>query len=209
MQKRDLVVSMVRATKIALHEAGYADMKTVSVKIRIHRDLRETVDFIRAVEDAGVDFVTVHGRQRATRSSQPVDLKAIKLLREHATVPMIANGDVFSLSDAFMTAQETGIDGVLAARGLLQNPALFQGYESCPWEVVEVFMSKVMKRPIPFKLVVHHLTEMCGSDRVGGVAGRGAGTLLNKEERMKLVACRSMVELVDFLDSVRTMRRFG
>jgi tRNA-dihydrouridine synthase 4 len=207
MQKPELVVSMVKAAKQALCDAGYADKKTVSVKIRIHKDLRRTVDFVRSVEEAGADFVTVHGRQRATRSSQPVDLKAIKLLKEHSTVPMIANGDVFSFSDAFATAQETGVDGVLAARGLLQNPALFQGYENCPWEAVEVFMSKVVKRPIPFKLVVHHLTEMCGSDRVGGVTGGGAGTLLNKEERMKLVACESMVELVDFLDSICTLRR--
>lgn len=207
MQKRELVVSMVQAAKGALHDSGYAGKKSVSVKIRIHRDLRETVDFIHAVEQAGVDFVTVHGRQKATRSSQPVDLQAIKLLREHTTVPMIANGDIFSLEDAFSCTRETGVDGVLAARGLLQNPALFHGHESCPWEAVEVFMSKVARRPIPFKLAVHHLTEMCGSDRVGGVAGGGKGTLLNKEERMKLVACGSMLELIDFLDSIRTLRR--
>ena len=207
MQKRELVVCMVKAAKVALREAGYANEKTVSVKIRIHRDLRDTIDFIRAVEVAGADFITVHGRQRATRSSQPVDLNAIKLMKAHATVPIIANGDIFSLSDALATAQETGVDGVLAARGLLQNPALFKGYESCPWEAVEVFMSKVAKKPIPFRLVVHHLTEMCGSDRTGGLVGGGAGTLLNKEERMKLVACDSMVELVDFLDSVRTVKR--
>jgi tRNA-dihydrouridine synthase 4 len=207
MQKRELVVSMVRAAKEALRNAGYADKKTVSVKIRIHKDLRETVDFVRAVEMAGVDFVTVHGRQRATRSSQPVDLNAIKLLKEHATVQMIANGDVFSISDALACAQETGVDGVLAARGLLQNPALFRGYESCPWEAVEIFLSKVAKKPIPFKLVVHHLTEMCGSDRAGGTMGGGMGTLLNKEERMKLVGCRTMLELIDYLDTVRTVRR--
>lgn len=208
MQKRELVVSMVKSAKEALREAGYAETKTVSVKIRIHRDLRETVDFVRALEEAGADFVTVHGRQRRTRSSQPVDLQAIKLVKEHANVPMLANGDVFSLSDAFATARETGVDGVMAARGLLQNPALFQGYEGCPWEAVEVFMNKVAKMPIPFKLVVHHLTEMCGSDRDGGMPGGGAGTLLNKEERMKLVACASMVELVDFLDDIRSVRRF-
>jgi tRNA-dihydrouridine synthase 4 len=209
MQKRELVVSMVKAAKEALRDSGYADKKTVSVKIRIHRDLRDTVDFVRAVEMAGADFVTVHGRLRSTRSSQPVDLDAIKLVKEHATVPTIANGDVFSLSDALATAHRTGVDGVLSARGLLQNPALFKGYDSCPWEAVEVFLNKAMKMPLPFKLVVHHLTEMCGSDRAGSTAGGGVGTLLNKEERIDLVACGSMVQLIDFLDGVRTVRRLG
>lgn len=166
---------MVKSAKAALHEAGYADKKTVSVKIRIHSDLRETVDFIHAIEAAGADFITVHGRRRSTRSSQPVNLDAIKLLKEHATVPMIANGDVFSLKDALSTAKYTGVDGVLSARGLLENPALFKGYESCPWEAVEVFMNRVAKMPIPFKLVVHHLTEMCGSDRA-----HGKGTLFKQ-----------------------------
>ena len=95
-----------------------------------------------------------------------------------------------------------GVDGVMAARGLLENPALFRGDESCPWEAVEVFIRKVVRQPIPFNSVVNHLSEMCGSD--GGQCGK---TLLGKEERRELMGCRSMVELIDYLDSVREIRR--
>lgn len=196
---------MITAAKTAIYDLGYKN-KTVSVKIRIHKDLRETIDFIRTVEKAGVDFITVHGRMRSTPSSRPVDLEAIKLLTEHTTVPTLSNGDVYTLRDAHAHAQATRVDGVMSARGLLQNPALFEGYESCPWEGVEVFMSRVVRAPIPFKLVVHHLSEMCGSDHSQSQAG--GGTLLTKEERRRLMACRSMVELIDFLDGVRGVRRF-
>jgi tRNA-dihydrouridine synthase 4 len=208
MQQPERVVSMVRAAQRALHDAGYGGRRSVSVKMRVLADPRRTADFVRAVEDAGADFLTVHGRTRSTRSSQPVDVQAIKLAAEHATrMPVLANGDVFTRRDAEERARETGTDGVMAARGLLENPALFRGDEGCPWEAVESFMAKVVKRPIPFKLVVHHLTEMCGSDRAGGTGGVGKGPLLNKEERMGLVGCGSMLELMDFLDSVRTLRR--
>jgi tRNA-dihydrouridine synthase 4 len=44
----------------------------------------------------------------------------------------------------------------MSARALLANPALFAGYEACPWEAVELFMNKVVKAPLPFKLVQHH-----------------------------------------------------
>lgn len=172
-------------------------------------EYRETVDFIRTVEKAGVDFITIHGRTKSTPSSHPVDLEAIKLLTEHTTVPTIANGDIFTLRNAEECVRLTGVDGVMSARGLLENPALFTGEERCPWEAVEVFMGKVVRAPLPFKLVVHHLSEMVGSDHLGGTVGGGnsKGTLFSKEERMGLMECGGMVELIDYLDSVREVRR--
>jgi tRNA-dihydrouridine synthase 4 len=196
---------MVSSAKTSLYDLGYAEKKTVSVKIRIHKDLRETIDFIKTVEAAGADFITIHGRLRSTPSSHPVDRNAIKLLAEHTTIPTISNGDVFTLSDAQNHAKALGVDGVMSARGLLQNPALFAGFESCPWEAVEFFMNKVAIEPIPFKLVVHHLSEMCGTDHSQCRAGGGA--LFDKETRRGLMECGNMIELIDWLDSVRELKR--
>jgi tRNA-dihydrouridine synthase 4 len=103
----------------------------------------------------------------------------------------------------------TGVDGVMAARSLLCNPALFKGYDSCPWEAVERFMNYVVRAPIPFKLVVHHLTEMCGSGGHGAEGKDGvSGALLTRKQRTELVACGSMIDLVDWLDGVREIRRY-
>jgi len=169
------------------------------VKIRIHKDLRQTIDFIKALEAAGVDFITIHGRLRSTPSSQPVNLEAIKLLTEHTTVPTLSNGDVFTLKDANEHAKLTKVDGVMSARGILQNPALFSpSHSGCTWEVVETFMNNVIRAPLPFKLVVHHLSQMCGTDH----SQRGS-TLLTKEERGRMLDCKGMVELIDVLDDVR------
>ena len=161
---------------------------------------------MRTVQEAGVDFITIHGRMRHTRSSEPVDLEAIKLVAEYCSVPTLSNGDVFTLNDAIKHVEMTGTDGVMAARGLLENPGLFRtdrkgGGEGCSWDVVERFMSEVVRRPVPFKLVVHHLSEMVGSDR-----GQ-KGTLFTKEQRRGLMECGSMVELIDFLDEVREVKR--
>ncbi|KAK8901523.1 hypothetical protein QC760_009961 [Botrytis cinerea] len=204
MHKRELVAEMVKEAKSALKRDGFEGKKTVSVKIRIHRDLRETIDFINTVQDAGVDFITIHGRMRSTPSSHPVNLEAIKLLTTHTTVPTLSNGDIFTLSDAFHHTSHTGVSGVMSARGLLENPALFAGYASTPWECVDVFMNQVLKQPIPFKLVVHHLSEMCGTDRSQNGGNNG---LLGKEERMRLMECRDMVDVIDLMDEVRGLRR--
>jgi tRNA-dihydrouridine synthase 4 len=38
---------------------------------------------------------------------------------------VIANGDVFSRDDMDRVVAQTGVDGVMAARGMLSNPAMF------------------------------------------------------------------------------------
>jgi tRNA-dihydrouridine synthase 4 len=209
MNQRELVADMVTAAKAALEREGWKGKSTVSVKIRVHKDLRQTVDFVQTVQRAGADFITIHGRTRGQRSSEPVNLEAIKLVAEHINVPTLANGDVTTLKAAHDIASVTGVDGVMSARSLLENPALFKGYNSCPWEAVEKFMNYVIKAPIPFKLVVHHLGEMCGSGGHGDGGKYGiSGALLTKPQRAELVACKSMLEVMDFLDSVRELKRF-
>ena len=39
----------------------------------------------------------------------------------------MANGDVRSLADAAQVRAATGVDGVMCARGMLENPAMFAG----------------------------------------------------------------------------------
>lgn len=106
MKKPELVREMVMKAKERCGEEF-----CVSVKIRIHADIEETVRFVRVLEGSGVDYITVHGRTRKTRSSAPVDLEAIRAVREACTVPVIANGDCWSLEDAQRIWRVTGVDG--------------------------------------------------------------------------------------------------
>ncbi|KAG5463717.1 MAG: tRNA-dihydrouridine synthase [Olpidium bornovanus] len=107
MSQPELVRDMVRQTK-----ARATDIPC-SIKIRIHKDVRETVEFVKRAEFAGVDFITVHGRRKWQKSSVPVDVEAIRLVRENASVPIIANGGVFSLKEASGFARDTGVVGVM------------------------------------------------------------------------------------------------
>lgn len=68
---------------------------------------------MKLVETSGVDYITVHGRRRSQRSSEPVNLEAIKLIKSIATVPVFANGDVFSLGDVDRIVKATGVDGTI------------------------------------------------------------------------------------------------
>lgn len=184
MRKPELVRDMVLAAK---ERCG--PQFSVSVKIRIHSDLQETVAFVSIVEAGGPDYITVHGRRRSQRSSEPVNLEAIRLIKSIARVPIVANGDIFSLDDVDRIVKVTGVDGVMAARGLLENPALFAGYPKTPWGAVEKFLHLNMTLgPLPHQLTVHHVGEMMLK-------------ILNKKERSSMVDSSSnIVELLDWLD---------
>ena len=106
MKEPELVAEMVRKVKERCGKAF-----CVSVKIRVHKDVEETKRWVRLVEEAGVDYITVHGRMRSTRSSEPVDLEKIREVRMAARVPVLANGDVFSLEDVRRIVEFTGVDG--------------------------------------------------------------------------------------------------
>jgi len=83
------------------------------------------VDFARLLEAAGADAVAVHGRTRAQMYAGRADWDLIRAVREAVTIPVIANGDVFSPEDAAHILRYTGCELAMIGRGSFGNPWLF------------------------------------------------------------------------------------
>lgn len=101
--------------------------KYISVKFRTGLDESKliTADFAKALEDAGADMITVHGRTRDKIYAGEVNFKEIARAKNAVKIPVIANGGVFSATDADRLYNETGADGIAVARGAMYNPWLF------------------------------------------------------------------------------------
>lgn len=191
MGQPDLVRSMIRRLKDVCGE-DYP----VSIKIRIHKNIQSTVEFTRMAERAGVDWIDVHGRLKNQSSKEPPHVEAMKIIAESVNVPVVANGDVFNLQDAGDLAEASGAAGVMAARGILLNPALFAGYAHTPWSAVELFLQYVGAYGMPTRLVVHHLSEMMAC-------------MTTKAERSQLHMLKTNEDCVSWLDSHFILRRPG
>lgn len=83
------------------------------------------VEFAKIMEESGADAITVHGRTRQAMYSGRVDLDIIRDVKDAVSIPVIANGDVFSVDDARRAFNYTGADAVMVGRGAFGNPWLF------------------------------------------------------------------------------------
>jgi nifR3 family TIM-barrel protein len=100
--------------------------KPVTVKFRtgITDDAPVTRDFAVMAEDSGASLITIHGRSKTAIYSGPCNYSEIAKAKSAVKIPVIANGGIFTENDANVMMNETGADGVMLARGALENPFL-------------------------------------------------------------------------------------
>ena len=100
----------------------------VTVKLRLgwDRGHLNCVELAKRLQDAGVSALAVHGRTKVQMYSGKADWNAIREVREAVSIPVFANGDVFSPQDALDILKRTGCAGVMIGRGAFGNPWLFQ-----------------------------------------------------------------------------------
>ena len=157
---------------------------SVSVKLRLLPLLNETVDLFRQIESTGVSFVGIHARTHKMRN-EPAEHEQLAEIIKSLQVPVIANGDCFSLKDYSAISERTRARGVMAARGLLENPALFAGYDATPLCCVEDFITLCIKYGfnfVSFKKLFYWMIERNCS----------------KSERLNIISCQSMAQFLDY-----------
>ncbi len=84
------------------------------------------VEVAKAVESAGAQAVTIHGRTAKQLYSGEADWSIIGEVKQAVSIPVIGNGDVVTPDDALSLLQQTGCDGVMIGRGALGNPWIFR-----------------------------------------------------------------------------------
>lgn len=101
----------------------------LTAKIRIgYEDTSGFEDSLKILNDAGVEYITVHGRTKEMMYREPARWEFIAKAVQISQVPIIGNGDVWEVRDVDRMLKETGCHGVMVARGAMKRPWLAQAY---------------------------------------------------------------------------------
>lgn len=106
----------------------------VTVKTRLGYDdeHREIVDIAERLQDVGISALTIHGRLRTTKWSQPADWTLIGAVKNNQRmhIPIIGNGDIIDGLSARKMIDETGVDAIMIGRATYGNPWIFREIKS-------------------------------------------------------------------------------
>ena len=103
----------------------------VSVKFRLGftQDEMNFVEFGGWMQEAGADFITIHGRTRKQMYSGKADWTKIRDLTKSVYIPVFANGDINSVESAERCMELSGADGVAVGRSAIGDPSLIYRIE--------------------------------------------------------------------------------
>ncbi|MDR0579629.1 MAG: tRNA-dihydrouridine synthase [Campylobacteraceae bacterium] len=96
-----------------------------SVKTRIGFSEKTPEIIAKKIEEAGADFISIHGRTRSGGYKAEIDYDAIKRAKECVKIPVFANGDITTYEKALEIRNFTKCEGLMIGRGAVGNPWIF------------------------------------------------------------------------------------
>ncbi|MDP1900619.1 MAG: tRNA-dihydrouridine synthase [Rubrivivax sp.] len=133
LDEPELVHAIVAAVRRAVPAA-----LPVSAKMRLgHRDEARMLDCAHAIAAGGAGELVVHGRTKLHGYRPPAYWDRIAQIRAALAIPVVANGEVWTVADARRCLAESGCDALMLGRGLVADPGLalaLRGAAATRWE---------------------------------------------------------------------------
>jgi tRNA-dihydrouridine synthase C len=120
LKEPQLLFAIVRAVRAALPASV-----PLTAKMRLGYDTPEhAVECAEALADGGAMEIVVHARTKTDGYKPPAYWEWIARIRERVSVPIVANGEIWSVADAQRCREISGCEDIMLGRGAVANPAL-------------------------------------------------------------------------------------
>jgi tRNA-dihydrouridine synthase C len=120
LDEPELIAQIVAAVRRAVPQPT-----PVSAKMRLgYLDDRRALDCARAIADGGAASIVVHARTKAHGYRPPAYWERIADVRAAVAIPVIANGEIWTVDDAARCRAASGCDALMLGRGMVADPGL-------------------------------------------------------------------------------------
>ena len=194
----EIVQSIKEATKLP-----------ISAKFRLGWTTQEEnyIEFAKALEKAGVSFVTLHARTRSQMYQGSADWSKIKLLVDELSIPVFANGDIKTIQDAKKCIEMTGAKGVSIGRGIMGDftlPYRIEKYIETKEIIPEPdLIQKIEMLKEHLRLEVQHMGEKNGIKFMRKFYNYYISSTRNASKyRSALVTLETEKEILEVLDEI-------
>ena len=106
----------------------------LSVKLRLLERPDETGSICRGIQEAGADFIIIHGRTPRQGYCGESDWGEIKRIKTLLRIPVVGNGDIKEMAAGRRYVEAGFCDSFMVARAAMRNPMLFSGKEPADFE---------------------------------------------------------------------------
>ena len=97
----------------------------VSAKMRLgYDDTSLARECAQAMADGGACEIVVHARTKADGYRPPAYWEQIPALRAAVSIPVVANGEIWTVQDAQRCREVSGCDALMLGRGIVADPGL-------------------------------------------------------------------------------------
>ena len=97
----------------------------VTAKMRLgFNDDSRAVECAQALEAGGAEELVVHARTKADAYRPPAYWERVNDIRLAVKIPVVANGEIWTVDDARRCRQASGCDSIMLGRGMVTDPGL-------------------------------------------------------------------------------------
>lgn len=141
LKQPEQLYQIVKAVRLAV-----PSQHSVSAKIRLgYDDTSLALENAQAIAEAGATVLAIHARTKADGYRPPAYWPWIAKIKQHLTIPIIANGEIWDRHSALLCQQQANCQDIMLGRGVLAMPNLAQSIKhnipAMPWsEVLTLLM---------------------------------------------------------------------
>lgn len=106
---------------------------------------KAAADLGRRFEAAGADALTFHPRVAPDRRSRPPKWDHITLVKEHVSIPVFGNGNLFHEADGIRMIRQTGCQGLSVGRMAVARPWIFSQWTKGFAPPQDIFYTTALK----------------------------------------------------------------